>query len=82
LALDEFEQTDLVQRPHLPLEGALTGPADRTALAAAAPISTLLKPMKLDRLTVADDPTFLNRVTAQTNLPAYLAPGLESLYGS
>ena len=82
LALDEFEQTDLVQRPHLPLEGELTGPTDRFALAAAAPISTLLKPMKLDRLTVADDKTYLDRVAAQPNLPPYLAPALRHLYAS
>jgi hypothetical protein len=69
-----------VQRPHLPLEGELTGPTDRFAVAAAVPISTLLKPMKLDRLTVADDKTFLDRVAAQPNLPPYIAPGLKDLY--
>jgi 5-methylthioadenosine/S-adenosylhomocysteine deaminase len=82
LALDEFEQTDFVQRPHLPMDGALTGPVDQTALAAAAPISSLLGPMELDRLTVADDPTFLDRVAAANNVPPYLAPELRQLYGS
>ena len=71
-----------MQRPHLPLEGELTGPTDRFALAAAAPISTLLKPIKLDRLTVADDKTYLDRVAAQPNLPPYLAPALRHLYAS
>lgn len=79
LALDEFEITHLVQRPHLTLAGLRTGPTDRPA-AAAAPISSLLSPMTLDPLTVADDETFLDRVAAQQNLPPYLAPALRRLY--
>jgi hypothetical protein len=58
-----------VQRPHLRLEGELSGPTDRFALAAAAPISTLLKPMSSTG-TVADDNTYLDRVTAQPQPPA------------
>jgi 5-methylthioadenosine/S-adenosylhomocysteine deaminase len=82
LALDEFEQTGSVQRPHLSLAGALTGPTDRPeAAAAAAPLSSLLKPIRLDALTVADDDTFLERVAAQINLPDYVEPGLRQLYG-
>lgn len=79
LALDEFEHTDLTQRPHLPLDGVPTGPTDQ-ALAPAVPISSLLDAIKLDPLTVADDADFLDRVAAQINLPPYLAPGLRSLY--
>jgi cytosine/adenosine deaminase-related metal-dependent hydrolase len=78
LALDEFEETQVVQRPHLALDGALTGPFSETI--AAAPLSSLLSPIKLDALTVADDKTFLERVGAQLNLPPYLAPGLRELY--
>lgn len=78
LALDEFEETQVVQRPHLALDGELTGPL--TQAIAGAPISTLLSPMKLDALTVADDDTFLDRVDEQINLPPYLAPGLRELY--
>lgn len=79
LALDEFEQTDFTQRPHLPLNGIVTGPTDRPAIA-GQPISSLLSPMNLDALTVADDPDFLDRVAAQTNLPGYMAPTLRELY--
>lgn len=65
--------------PHLPLNGIVTGPTDRPAIA-AQPISPLLSPMNLDALTVADDPDFLDRVAAQTNLPGYIAPTLRELY--
>jgi 5-methylthioadenosine/S-adenosylhomocysteine deaminase len=79
LALDEFEETAFTQRPHLPFEGIATGPTDRPA-AAAPPISSILSPIILDALTVADDPSFLDRVAAQLNLPAGLAPALRALY--
>lgn len=83
LALDEFEETHAVQRPHLMLAGQVTGPTDNPPPAAAVkPISELLSPITLDALTVADDPTFLNRVKAQINLPDYLEPGLQTLYNS
>ena len=79
LALDEFEYTGFTQRPYLPVEGIATGPTARPA-AAAAPISSILSPITLDALTVADDPGFLDRVAAQINLPAGLASGLRALY--
>jgi 5-methylthioadenosine/S-adenosylhomocysteine deaminase len=79
LVLDEFEHTDFTQRPHLELDGAVTGPVDRPQ-ASAPPISSLLSPIALDPLTVADDPGWLDRVAHEMNLPGYLAPGLRSLY--
>ncbi|HUA71819.1 MAG TPA: amidohydrolase family protein [Solirubrobacteraceae bacterium] len=81
LALDEFEHTDFTQRPHLELDGAVTGPVDRPE-PAAPPISSLLSPIGLDPLTVADDPAWLDAVGREQNLPAYLAPGLRQLYGA
>ena len=82
LALDEFEHTDFTQRPHLRLDGVVTGPTDRAAATAPGePVSSLLGPVELDPLTVADDPTWLRRVTEETNPPAYLAEGLHALYG-
>jgi len=82
LALDEFEHTDFTQRPHLRLGGVPTGPTDHaTATPPGEPVSALLGPVALDPLTVADDATWLQRVTAEANLPAYLAPGLSELYG-
>jgi len=79
LVLDEFEHTDFTQRPHVELDGAVTGPVDRPQ-ASAPPISPLLSPIALDPLTVADDPGWLDRVAHEMNLPGYLAPGLRSLY--
>jgi hypothetical protein len=43
-------------------------------------VSSLLGPVQLDPLTVADDPTWLQRVTEETNPPSYLAQGLHGLY--
>jgi 5-methylthioadenosine/S-adenosylhomocysteine deaminase len=80
LALDEFEHTDYTQRPHLPFEGVVTGPVDQEPTAAAPPISSLLSPITLDALTVADDPGFLDRVGSEINLPDYIAPALLELY--
>jgi cytosine/adenosine deaminase-related metal-dependent hydrolase len=77
LALDEFEHTDFTQRPHLMLEGRPTGPHDKPGPPAA--LSSLLSPVELDPLTVADDPTFMDRVAAERNLPDYIAPGLKQL---
>jgi hypothetical protein len=81
LALDEFEHTDFTQRPHLLLGGRVTGPVDKPQ-PGAAPISSLLSPIQLDPLTVADEPDWLDRVGHEMNLPAYLAPGLRTLYGA
>lgn len=81
LALDEFEHTDFTQRPHLRLGGAITGPLERAAAPGQTrPISSLLEPIGLDPLTVADEANWLDRVSAEINLPAYLVPGLRALY--
>jgi len=81
LALDEIEDTGVDLRPRLPIAGraALTG-ASRATTRAAAPLSTVLEPMTLDPLTVADDGQFLERIAAEQNLPAYLRSGLAKLY--
>jgi 5-methylthioadenosine/S-adenosylhomocysteine deaminase len=79
LALDEFEHTDFTQRPHLILDGAMTGPLDKPE-AAAPPISSLLSPIAIDPLTVADDPNWLANIEHEMNLPGCIAPGLRALY--
>ncbi|HJS96948.1 MAG TPA: amidohydrolase family protein [Solirubrobacteraceae bacterium] len=82
LALDEFEHTDFTQRPHLPLDGAITGPRDHAAASAPEqPLSAMLSPIALDALTVADDAGWLDGLGGENNLPAYLIPGLRALYG-
>jgi hypothetical protein len=81
LALDELQATGVDLRPRLPLRGErnLTGPT-RVAARAAAPLSTVLKPLALDPLTVADDDTFLDRIGKQRNLPTFITRGLKQLY--
>jgi len=56
--------------------------AARKLLAAppSVPLSQLLEPLKLDALTVADDPTFWDRLVKQPNLPDYIKHGLPVLY--
>lgn len=81
LALDEFEHTAVTQRPHLPLDGAITGPRDHAAAGAPEPpLSAMLSSTQLDALTVADDPGWLDGLQAEHNLPDYVLPGLRALY--
>ncbi len=56
-----------------------TGPT-LAAPAARRPLSQILKPLKLDSLTVADDPDFLKLIKKEKNLPAFLKTGLPTLY--
>jgi hypothetical protein len=69
-------------RPHLPFDSADGPTALRLAdtMAAQAPLSQVLGSLKLDPLTVADDPDFLDRLTRQRNLPDYLKEGLPGLF--
>ena len=61
------------------LDGAMTGPLDKPE-ATAPPISSLLSPIEIDPLTVADDPNWLDNLAEERNLPGYAAPGLRALY--
>jgi 5-methylthioadenosine/S-adenosylhomocysteine deaminase len=81
LALDELEPTGVEIRPRAPLPGDTkpTGPS-LASRAAAPPLSQILGPLKLDRLTVVDDGDWLDVVGNQPNLPAWLPPQLRELY--
>jgi cytosine/adenosine deaminase-related metal-dependent hydrolase len=84
LALDEIQDRGEDIRPRLPFNGPrdFTG-AKRAAVkvtAAAPPLSSILKPIKLDPLTVADDPGFLNAIELQPNLPEEVRSNLRALY--
>jgi len=81
LALDELEPTGVELRPRVPLPGTTTptGPSLITA-APAQPLSEVIKPLKLDPLTVSDDSTWLDTIGLEQNLPPWLAPGLRELY--
>jgi cytosine/adenosine deaminase-related metal-dependent hydrolase len=84
LALDEIQDRGEDIRPRLPFNGPkdFTG-AKRAAVrvtAAAPPLSSILKPIQLDPLTVADDPGFLNAIELQPNLPDAVRRNLRALY--
>jgi 5-methylthioadenosine/S-adenosylhomocysteine deaminase len=49
-------------------------------LKSAKPLSEIIGPLELDRLTVADDPHWLETIDNERNLPDWLAPGLRKLY--
>lgn len=81
IALDELGGTGAELRPRLPYQGRATGPqlgAERAA--PAPPLSTVVGPLELDPLTVADDPDFLDRIARQGNLPAVIRRDLRALY--
>ena len=81
LSLDEIQPTGVDLRPRLPFNGPrdFTGPM-RVAPRAAAPLSTILKPIALDPLTVADDPDFLGKIASEPNVPDPIRTGLAQLY--
>jgi len=84
LALDEISPCGVELGHRLPFGGPgdFTG-AERAprAMTRSAPLlSTILNPIELDPLTVADDATFLQRIKRQPNVPAPLKNGLGALY--
>jgi 5-methylthioadenosine/S-adenosylhomocysteine deaminase len=76
LALDEQFGNNVQLRPRLAYDGVRTGP-DLAAVAAAA---EPLHPIKLDGLTVAGDPVFLDTLKSETNLPAGIAAAIAAFY--
>jgi hypothetical protein len=82
LALDEIRKTGVDLRPRLPLApgGPLTGPSRGFVTAASPLLSTILAPISLDGLTVADDADFLVRIQNELNLPARFKQGLPGMY--
>jgi cytosine/adenosine deaminase-related metal-dependent hydrolase len=84
LALDEICACGVELAPRLPYSGPrdFTGPvrAPRVIAKAAPPLSEILKPVKLDPLTVADDPGFLSMIAQQPNVPAAIKNDLSTLY--
>jgi cytosine/adenosine deaminase-related metal-dependent hydrolase len=84
LALDEISEAGVELSPRLPFNGPrdFTGPerAPRISAKAAPPLSSILKPIELDPITVADDERFLSRVAQQPNVPEPIRRGLADLY--
>lgn len=81
LSLDEIQPTGVDLRPRLPFNGPrdFTGPKTISPKT-AAPLSTILKPIALDPLTVADDPDFLKKIAGEPNVPDPVRAGLAKLY--
>lgn len=79
LALDELGETGLDLRPRSTRGGirGFTG-AVLSPLHVAEPLSTIVKPMQIDPLTVVDDGQYLDRVKQQKNLPAYVKKGFAA----
>jgi cytosine/adenosine deaminase-related metal-dependent hydrolase len=48
---------------------------------ASQPLADFVEPMKLDGITVADDPAHLRALVAARNLPEFVKKGLPPLYG-
>lgn len=84
LALDEICDCGVELAPRLPFAGPrdFTGPQRAAkALAKTAPLlSAILKPVKLDPLTVADDSDYLDLIAQQPNVPDKVKNGLRALY--
>jgi imidazolonepropionase-like amidohydrolase len=85
LALDEIQDRGVDLSPRLPFGGPrdFTGPERAVrgaALATAQPLSKILKPVKLDPLTVADDGDFLDAIEQQPNVPPLIRSGLRELF--
>ena len=82
LALDELQPTGVSLRPRLPFgpTHVRTGPSLAVARASAAPLSTIVEPLVLDPLTVADDTEFVETLQRERNLPAEIQQGLPALY--
>ena len=83
LSLDETAAMGVEMGPRLPFDGPhdFTGTERSAQVAATAPpLSTILKPVELDPLTVADDDKFLLKIAAQPNLPESLRTDLANLF--
>ncbi len=80
LALDELQDTGTAVRARMQLDGKMVG-ARTLAGAGSKPLSQIVKPLVLDRLTVADDADFVPGLGTQKNLPDWLKSELASLLG-
>ena len=82
LTLEHDDPPGLALRPHLPFgkQSMKTAHLPTEVDAASIPLSELLEPLNLDRLTVADDKSFLDRLLRQPNLPDYIKDRLYDLY--
>ena len=70
----------MATRPHLPgPDGKETGRVEMSLALASKPLSTLLEPMTLDPLTVADEPGYWARLATLTNIPKPIRDAIATL---
>jgi cytosine/adenosine deaminase-related metal-dependent hydrolase len=82
LQLDHDESPGFALRPHLPdPAGVPTAMTATNGDAAAEPLSSVLTPLTLDPLTVADDHSFLVAIGREPNVWPDVKAGLPDLYG-
>jgi 5-methylthioadenosine/S-adenosylhomocysteine deaminase len=81
LQLDHDESPGFALRPHLPDSSGFPTAMTSTDLAAASePLSSVLTPLTLDPLTVADDRHFLTAIGNERNVWPDVKAGLPELY--
>jgi len=86
LALDEIVDTGVDLRPNLPDRNAAGRPLRAAAMMrplfpqAARKLSASVTPLRIDPLTVVDDPAYLDGLDLQLNLPADIKAGLRGLW--
>ena len=82
LVLDHEEPPDTAIRPHFSQDpaGDATVPRLAEVTALRGPLSDLLIPLQLDSPTVSDDGAFFERLSEESNLPAYVSEGLPALF--
>jgi len=78
LVLDHDEQAGVDLRPHLPMNGRLTGSSPEPDR--GTPLHDLLEPLTLDPLTVADDDRFVDALAKEANLPKTVASHVPGLF--
>ncbi len=81
LAVSGLVDNQMSPRPHLPLNGRLTGPNLGPAAPPASPAGAVLPlpALTLDPLTAVDNPAFYDGIGAQINLPPSIRDALVAL---
>jgi 5-methylthioadenosine/S-adenosylhomocysteine deaminase len=85
LALDEVVDTGVDLRPNLPERSANGRPLRAAAMMrpmfmAAPRLSASVTPLAIDKLTVVDDPAYLDELDTQLNVPASIKAGLRGMW--